>query len=179
MTLAKKPAAEMTKATRTKIVSVEDLAHAVSGMKAAGRKVVQAHGAFDLLHLGHVKHLESARAKGDALVVMPTGAGKSLCYQMPALARGGLCVVVSPLIALMKDQVDALLARGVRATLINSSVAVSERLPGAEDCTAQGWCWVFYRGFATWTLEPPLGQDGKHTGYTHWLPANALPHPRG
>jgi hypothetical protein len=56
-------------------------------------------------------------------------------------------------------------------------VAVSERLPGPEDCTAQGWCWVFYRGFATWTLEPPLGQDGKHTGYTHWLPANALPTP--
>ena len=56
-------------------------------------------------------------------------------------------------------------------------VAVSERLPGPEDCTAQGWCWVFYRGFATWTLESPLGQDGKHTGYTHWLPAHALPTP--
>ena len=56
-------------------------------------------------------------------------------------------------------------------------VAVSERLPRPEDCTAQGWCWVFYRGFATWTLEKPLGQDGKHTGYTHWLPANALPTP--
>jgi hypothetical protein len=56
-------------------------------------------------------------------------------------------------------------------------VAVSERLPGPEDCTAQGRCWVFYRGFATWTLEKPLGQDGKHTGYTHWLPANALPTP--
>ena len=56
-------------------------------------------------------------------------------------------------------------------------VPVSERLPGPGDCTAQGWCWVFYRGFATWTLEPPLGQDGKHTGYTYWLPANALPTP--
>ncbi len=64
---------------------------------------------------------------GDALVVMPTGAGKSLCYQAPALARGGLTVVVSPLIALMKDQVDGLLARGIRATLINSSIELSER----------------------------------------------------
>lgn len=64
---------------------------------------------------------------GDALVVMPTGAGKSLCYQMPALARGGVCIVVSPLIALMKDQVDALLARGVKAALINSTLEQSER----------------------------------------------------
>jgi hypothetical protein len=58
-------------------------------------------------------------------------------------------------------------------------VAVSERLPRPEDRTAQGRCWVFYRffGFAAWTLEKPLGQDGKHTGYTHWLPANALPTP--
>ena len=56
-------------------------------------------------------------------------------------------------------------------------VPVSERLPRPEDCTAQGRCWVFYRffGFATWALEKPLGQDGKHTGYTHWLPANTLP----
>ena len=56
-------------------------------------------------------------------------------------------------------------------------IPVSERLPEAGDCTAQGWCWVLYQGFATWTLEPPLGQDGKHTGYTHWLPAHALPLP--
>jgi ATP-dependent DNA helicase RecQ len=59
----------------------------------------------------------------DALVVMPTGAGKSLCYQVPALARGGTTVVVSPLIALMKDQVDALVERGVRATYLNSSLS--------------------------------------------------------
>ena len=76
---------------------------------------------------GQREVVEFIANEGDALVVMPTGAGKSLCYQLPALARGGLCVVVSPLIALMKDQVDALLARGVRATLINSTVAVSER----------------------------------------------------
>ena len=58
----------------------------------------------------------------DALVVMPTGAGKSLCYQLPALARGGLTLVVSPLIALMKDQVDSLVDKGIRATFLNSSI---------------------------------------------------------
>jgi hypothetical protein len=71
--------------------------------------------------------------------------------------------------------IEYAIARWGRPTL--QPVPVSERLPRPEDCTAQGWCWVFYRGFATWTLEKPLGQDGKHTGYTHWLPANALPTP--
>ena len=63
----------------------------------------------------------------DALIVMPTGAGKSMCYQLPALARGGTTLVVSPLLALMKDQVDGLVRKSVRATFINSTLTPDER----------------------------------------------------
>ncbi len=80
---------------------------------------------------------------GDALVVMPTGAGKSLCYQVPALALGGVAVVVSPLIALMKDQVDGLLNRGVRATLINSTLAPEARRERLREVQRGEWELVF------------------------------------
>ena len=91
------------------------------------------------------------------------------CHEAAAEAESG-----SPLQQLLVAAGD-LLERGRPAAA--PPVPVSERLPGPEDCTAQGWCWVFYKGFATWTLQPPLGRDGKHTGYTQWLPANALPTP--
>ncbi|MEO6462839.1 MAG: DNA helicase RecQ, partial [Candidatus Eisenbacteria bacterium] len=66
--------------------------------------------------------VEHVAQGGDAIVLMPTGAGKSLCYQIPALARPGVGIVVSPLIALMQDQVDALTLLGVRAAFLNSSL---------------------------------------------------------
>ena len=70
-----------------------------------------------------VSHLLSGQ---DGLVLMPTGGGKSLCYQLPALALDGVTLVVSPLIALMKDQVDSLKANGVAAEFLNSSLTAAE-----------------------------------------------------
>ncbi|MFI1578550.1 DNA helicase RecQ [Embleya sp. NPDC020630] len=71
--------------------------------------------------------IEHVIGGGDALVLMPTGGGKSLCYQIPALVRKGVGVVISPLIALMQDQVDALTALGVRAGFLNSTQNPDER----------------------------------------------------
>ncbi|MGC7102291.1 DNA helicase RecQ [Amycolatopsis lurida] len=71
--------------------------------------------------------IEQVVGGGDALVLMPTGGGKSLCYQIPALVRDGVGVVISPLIALMQDQVDALRALGVRAGFLNSTQDFEER----------------------------------------------------
>src|SRR5271166_5882521 len=69
----------------------------------------------------------------DSLVVMPTGGGKSLCYQAPAVLRGGTTVVISPLIALMKDQVDGLRACGIPAIQLDSSQSAAERFSYEQD----------------------------------------------
>jgi ATP-dependent DNA helicase RecQ len=77
--------------------------------------------------------ISAAMAGKDVFALLPTGGGKSLCFQLPAIVRGGLTVVVSPLIALMKDQVDALVAAGVEATFLNSTIGeklARERLAG-------------------------------------------------
>ncbi len=88
--------------------------------------LLQSRFGFPAFRPGQLEIVEHVVNGGDALVVMPTGAGKSLCYQVPALARGGLAIVVSPLIALMKDQVDALVAKKVKATFLNSSLTAAE-----------------------------------------------------
>lgn len=82
---------------------------------------------YDSFRGDQAEIVEHVIAGGDALVLMPTGGGKSLCYQVPALVRPGVGVVVSPLIALMQDQVDALSALGVRAGFLNSTQFPDER----------------------------------------------------
>jgi ATP-dependent DNA helicase RecQ len=85
------------------------------------------HFGFDDFREGQREVIGSILEGKDAVVVMPTGSGKSLCYQLPAMILEGATLVVSPLIALMKDQVDALQARSLPATFINSSISESEQ----------------------------------------------------
>jgi ATP-dependent DNA helicase RecQ len=85
---------------------------------------------------GQREVIEAVLRGEDCLLVMPTGGGKSLCYQLPAIAQQGVTLVVSPLIALMKDQVDQLQSLGLRATLINSTLTGSEQATRLQGMTA-------------------------------------------
>jgi ATP-dependent DNA helicase RecQ len=93
---------------------------------------------FDGFRPSQADAVERVMQGDDVLVVMPTGSGKSLCYQVPSIARSGTGIIISPLIALMRDQVEDLRERGVRAAFLNSTLsldgarAVEERLVAGE-----------------------------------------------
>src|SRR5438552_15250326 len=98
--------------------------------------LLKEHFGFDSFLPLQEEIIADSLAGRDVFALLPTGGGKSLCFQLPAMARKGLTVVVSPLIALMKDQVDGLTAGGMSATFLNSSLAAaesSERLRGLHN----------------------------------------------
>ena len=99
---------------------------AVAGATRSPLALLKDHFGHDQFRPLQEKAIASILAGNDAVILMPTGGGKSLCYQLPALALDGLTLVVSPLIALMKDQVDALRARGIAARCLNSSLSPEE-----------------------------------------------------
>lgn len=90
------------------------------------RRTLEKHFSFDGFRTGQEEAVQSLLGQRHTLVVMPTGAGKSLIYQLAALTLGGVTLVISPLIALMKDQVDSLSKRGIPATYINSGLSGME-----------------------------------------------------
>ena len=88
--------------------------------------ILEKHFSHTSFRPGQKEVIESILAKKDVVAIMPTGGGKSLCFQLPAVSSQGLTLIISPLIALMKDQVDSLIARDIPATFINSSLTPKE-----------------------------------------------------
>jgi len=97
----------------------------VSGTNRA-RTALERYFGFTDFREGQAEVIDAVLAGENAVVIMPTGGGKSLCYQLPALMNDGITLVVSPLIALMKDQVDALIEKKIATTFINSSLSYAE-----------------------------------------------------
>jgi ATP-dependent DNA helicase RecQ len=95
-------------------------------MLADIENILEKYYGYSSFRKGQKEVIESILAGKDTVAVMPTGSGKSLCYQIPALIFEGVTVVISPLISLMKDQVDALKEMGIKATYINSSISSQE-----------------------------------------------------
>src|SRR5947209_19548087 len=90
-------------------------------------EALKEHFGYDTFRKGQEAIVRSVLSGRPTIAILPTGGGKSLCFQLPALLLPGTTVVVSPLVALMKDQVDALRARGIAATFVNSSLSDGER----------------------------------------------------
>ncbi|SHJ49503.1 DNA helicase RecQ [Tepidibacter formicigenes] len=105
-------------------------------MYSLEKNILKKYFGYDKFRKGQKEVIESILGGKDTLAIMPTGAGKSLCFQVPAMAFDGVTIVISPLISLMKDQVDSLNSIGIRSTYINSTLSnleITERLFDARN----------------------------------------------
>ncbi|MEY3099171.1 MAG: hypothetical protein RIS63_59, partial [Bacteroidota bacterium] len=89
-------------------------------------EILQKHWGFSAFRPGQEPIVKAALAAEDTLALLPTGGGKSICFQVPGIQRDGLCLVISPLIALMQDQVENLQKRGLRARALTSGLSYRE-----------------------------------------------------
>src|SRR5215218_6786464 len=94
---------------------------------AEARRLLRHHFGYPDFRPAQMPAIQSILEGRDTLAILPTGGGKSVCFQVPALVLGGLTIVVSPLISLMQDQVEAAVARGVPAACLNSSLGKEEQ----------------------------------------------------
>ena len=101
------------------------------------QQILKTYWGFDTFRPLQEEIILSVLDGKDTLALLPTGGGKSICYQVPALARDGICLVISPLVALMKDQVDALKDKGIRALFVHSGMS-SREIDIALDNAAYG-----------------------------------------
>ncbi|MEO7660676.1 MAG: RecQ family ATP-dependent DNA helicase, partial [Pyrinomonadaceae bacterium] len=97
------------------------------------REILKHQFGYDSFRMNQEPAIKSVLRQNDCVVLMPTGGGKSLCYQIPAIMLDGLTLVISPLIALMKDQVDALRVNGVEAAFLNSTQTAAEQVEVFRD----------------------------------------------
>lgn len=109
---------------------------AYNGIMQKPREILKEVFGYDDFRTGQLDIIEKVLAHKHALAIMPTGGGKSITYQLPALMFEGITLVISPLISLMKDQVDGLNAMGIDATFLNSTLPGSEQAQRMSDIRA-------------------------------------------
>lgn len=112
-------------------------------MLEKAEQILQTYFGYDTFRAGQKQTIHNITDKHNTLAVMPTGGGKSLCYQIPGMALDGTAIIISPLISLMKDQVDALHALGIPATYINSSLSAGEQQARLRDIEAGSYKFVY------------------------------------
>ncbi|MCG1029194.1 DNA helicase RecQ [Virgibacillus halodenitrificans] len=112
-------------------------------MSTKEEKILQTYFGYETFRPGQMETINHILQMNNTLAVMPTGGGKSLCYQIPGLSLNGTAIIISPLISLMKDQVDALQSLGISATYINSSLSSAEQQTRLQDISAGRYKFVY------------------------------------
>ena len=135
-------------------------------MIAEQEKILQTYFGYETFRPGQREVINQVIHKQPTLAVMPTGGGKSLCYQIPGLSLDGTAIIISPLISLMKDQVDALLALGIPATFINSSLSPEEQQSRLQQMAANQYKFVY--------VAPERFDSTTFSNVVRWIPISLV-----